>query len=204
MEPKNPTKTAKELANDFVNRKPILFPPTFQLDKEKKTAKSREGDFELFQDLWKNKETISNYLTMGRFLKIILPSLTLFAGFLIKSKWVKKIIVKRYVVSPKNFYLQTNSFLGYIQRSNILSIWDKEMEYDEGETPFILVEGHQGAGKSFLAQKYVEEKSKSRPAIYISLREIEPSNWRQIIAKQIHLYPEVLPKPQSTKFEIKI
>lgn len=143
-------------------------------------------------DTCKNKDFIIDFIQKGHLAKILLPSFTIFTAFLIKSKWVKKTIVKRHILQPKNFNLQRNTALGFIPRNNIFSVWDKSVENEFNPQDFILVEGAQGTGKTHIVKKYVEEKSKTRPAIYISLRGIQPDNWQQIISKQIHLYPEFL------------
>ena len=124
-------------------------------------------------------------------------------GWFFKSRWVKKVIVKRYIVKPKKFNLQKTTNLGYIKRQNIFKIWDETVDHEFAVKPFILIEGYQGTGKSFLAQKYIEEQSRKRPTLYISLREAERINWQKIIANQIHLYRDhILIRSQGHLYNI--
>ena len=124
-------------------------------------------------------------------------------GWFFKSRWVKKVIVKRYIVKPKRFDLQMTTKLGIIKRPSIFKIWDERVDDEIGVKPFILVEGYQGTGKSFLAKKYIEEQSLKRPTLYISLREVEPTNWQKIISNQIHLYRDhILVRSQGHLYNI--
>ena len=138
------------------------------------------------------KRILKNIFNIESF-KIVIPCAIAFAGFLFQSRWVKKLIVKRYLTKPKKFHFQMVTKLGYIKRSNVFRSWDKLVNDEEGVKPFILVEGYQGSGKSFLAKKYIAEHSKIRPAIYISLREVQLENWEKMLARQINFNYKIFP-----------
>ena len=110
------------------------------------------------------------------------------AGFAMKSKTLRRVIVQRHMVQAKNMKLSSNTKLTFIPRPTISKEWDEIVNDEACSQKILLIEGYQGTGKSFLVQKYVEEQSQVRPTLYISLRELNLETWKD---RQIKFYPEV-------------
>ena len=112
-----------------------LFNPAEPLERRRKLVEAiRENG-----DLW----------PVESFTQIVVSCCIL--GFLVKSKWVKRLIVKRYIVKPKKFDLKNTTLLGLINRPDVFRSWDEIVEQELSVVPFVLVEGYQGTGKSFFS-----------------------------------------------------
>jgi hypothetical protein len=175
-------------------------PQVLHLDLGKLQAEPLERKKNLAFALYQN---MNELLTFSRITQVVASCGII--GWVFKSRWVKKVIVKRYIVQPKKFNLEDTTKLGLIKRPDIFKIWDKRVDEVLAVKPFILVEGYQGTGKSFLAKKYIEEQSLKRPTLYISLREIETDDWKETLAKQIHLYRDhMFVKSHGTLYNVDI
>ena len=141
----------------------------------------------MLADAWKNKETL---WTNDTLLALCASTMVGLIGFLLKSKALRRTLVMRNLVKTKHMKLKSMSFLTFIRRPSILQEWENMVNYDDSPQPMMLIEGYQGTGKTILVQKFVEEQSKVRPTVYISLRDFNLEKWKEIIGKQIIFYPE--------------
>ena len=153
----------------------------------------KPSELDLLADAWKHKETVWKHVSTVKLLSVGIPSLVGLIGFGLKSKALRRAMVKRFMVQTKHFNLSDTTTLNFIPRPTIFQEWDKIVNYESSSQKMLLIEGYQGTGKSFLVQKFIEEQSKVRPTLYISLRDINLIEARQIIGKQINFYAESFP-----------
>jgi len=118
--------------------------------------------------------------------------------FLWKSAWFRKFLVKRQLKKRKYFDYYYQTILPLAQRNDILKDWAKHVGAENLPKPILLVEGYQGTGKSFLSSLFLQAESEQRPTAYLSLRDLNEDNWKQIIAKSINYLPEVTPFARKT------
>ncbi len=108
------------------------------------------------------------YVHIYKLLALGVFSLVVLSGFASKSK----ILRRAKMVQTKNFNLSSTTKLSFIPRPTIFQEWDKIVNDEACSQKMLFIEGYQGTGKSFLVQKYIEEQSKVRPTLYISLRNV--------------------------------
>jgi len=75
----------------------------------------------------------NDLLSFSRFIQVVASCGIV--GWFFKSRWVKKVIVKRYIVKPKRFDLQKTTHLGFIKRSDIFKIWDERVNEELAVKP---------------------------------------------------------------------
>ena len=182
----NPTESA-------LQRKPSdmeIQPKTTEsmIQKPPNHEKSSEGA--LLTDAWKHKDTLWKYVSNYKLLALGASSVVGLIGFALKSKSLRRAIVKRNMVKTKTMDIKGLTNLSFIPRQTIFQVWDKIVNHETSPKPMLLIEGYQGTGKSFLVKKYIEEASKVRPTLYISLRDFNPEKWKEIIGESMNFYPE--------------
>ena len=150
----------------------------------------RTSEMELVKDAWKHKKTLWQYVSSYKLFALGLSSVAALAGFAIKSKTLRRVIVKRNLVQAKNMELLNTTKLTFIPRPKIYKEWDEIVNDEACPQKMVLIEGYQGKGKSFLVQKYIEAQSQVRPTLYISLRELNLEIWKEVIGLQMKFYPE--------------
>ena len=150
----------------------------------------KTSEMELLKDAWKHKETLWQYGSSYKLIALGLSSVAALAGFAMKSKTLRRVIVKRNLVQAKNMGLSSTTKLSFIPRPTIYKEWDEIVNDEASSQKMVLIEGYQGTGKSFLVQKYIEVQSQVRPTLYISLRELNLETWKEVIGTQIKFYPE--------------
>ena len=115
------------------------------------------------------------------------------AGFILRSRTIRRIIVKRNLIRTKQMNLKKITQFNVIARPSIFQTWNTIVNDEYCPQTMLLIEGYQGTGKSFLVQWFVQEQSKVRPTLYISLRDINKKQWRDVIGEQMHYLPENFP-----------
>ena len=77
------------------------------------------------KDAWKHNETLWHYDSCYKLIALGLSSVTALAGFAIKSKTLRRVIVQRNLVQAKNMKLSRTTKLTFIPRPTIYKEWDK-------------------------------------------------------------------------------
>lgn len=149
------------------------------------------SEIDFLTDAWKHKETMLKYVCNYKLLAFGASSLVGLIGFGLKSKALRRALVKRNLVKAKNMVFEGK--LSFIPRPKIFQEWSEIVNDEISPQPMLLIEGYQGIGKTILVKKFVEEVSKERPTIFISLRDLNQEKWKEIIGKQINFYPESFP-----------
>jgi len=134
---------------------------------------------EFLADIWKHKKILWDSFSNYKMIALAFPTIV----FVIKSRWLRKVMMKRNFVKQKSLNLPNFSKLDYIQ-------WERMFQEEDSDHPIILVEGIQGTGKTILSRMYLEQESKIRPTLYISLRDITAENWKAELARQTKFYAE--------------
>ena len=150
------------------------------------TPQNQSSFPEFLADIWKHKQILWNSFSNYKIIALTVPTLL----FFLKSRWIRKVIVKRHMVKQKNINLSKKTNLKLILRDDVFQQWDELFESSTSPQQIVLMEGYQGTGKSFLSQMYLERQSKIRPTLYISLRDITAENWKSELARQINFYAE--------------
>ena len=164
--------------------------PTTELFIHKPPNYEKSSESAVLIDAWKHKDTLWKYVSNYKLLALGASSLVGLIGFALKSKALRRAVVKRKMVKTKTMAIKGLTKLSFIPRPTIFQEWNKIVNDETCPKPMLLIEGYQGTGKSFLVQKYIEEVSKVRPTLYISLRDFNPEKWKEIIGEPMNYYPE--------------